>query len=273
MNDTNYTIPYRLHHNARPDRPVTVQTTPEHAQTLVENGYLVLERHFGGEPLERLRAALMEVAEQEGHAVRSGRDWGGVFLRHLMDKHPAFVDLLCLEPCLSLARATLGPQVRTLPMTGRIAWPDAEGQATPWHIHQRVMPSPRPAFFSPPVVLDALIYLDDLNEANGPVCLVPGSHRWEDREFPGGPHDDIPGQISLTVPAGSIVLIHGNLWHRGLPTTPQGSLRRLLILPYTHVWVQLPEFGVRPENGLLRPLFESTDPETRELLGLVEGIY
>jgi hypothetical protein len=58
-----------------------------------------------------------------------------------MEKHEAFLDLFRLEPCLSIARAALGPQVQVLPLTGRIAWPDAEGQATPWHI-QRVVPSP-----------------------------------------------------------------------------------------------------------------------------------
>lgn len=268
-----FTIPYRIHHNYLPDRPVQVEATPDQIQSLVENGYLVIERLFAGEALERLRTAILEVAEQEGHAVRSGREWGGVFLRHLMEKHEAFLDLFRLEPCLSIARAALGPQVQVLPLTGRIAWPDAEGQATPWHIHQRVVPSPRPAFFSLPHVLDALIYLDDLDAANGPVCVVPGSHRWEDREFPGGPHDDIPGQVALTVPAGSVVMIHGNLWHRGLPTTPEGAVRRLLILPYTHAWIQLPEFGERPPNGLMRPLFASPDPETRELLGIAAGIY
>jgi ectoine hydroxylase-related dioxygenase (phytanoyl-CoA dioxygenase family) len=268
-----YTIDYRVHHNHTPNRPVEVHATPEQVEALVTDGYLVLERVFQGEVLERLRAAILEVAECEGHAMRSGREWGGVFLRHLMDKHEAFLELFRLEPCLSLARATLGPQVQVLPLTGRIAWPDADGQATPWHIHQRVVPSPRPAFFSLPHVIDALIYLDDLDTASGPVCVVPGSHHWEDREFPGGPHDPIPGEVALTVPAGSIVMIHGNLWHRGLPTTPGGTIRRLLILPYTHAWVQLPSFGERPMDGLMRPLFDSPDPETRELLGIPEGIY
>lgn len=268
-----YTIPYRVHHNHTPDRPVEVHASPEQVQRLVENGFLVIERLFTGDALERLRAATMEVAEREGHVARSGREWGGVFLRHLMEKHAAFLELLRLEPCLSIARATLGPQVQVLPVTARIAWPDSDGQATPWHIHQRVVPSPKPAFFSAPQVIDALIYLDDLDAASGPVCVVPGSHRWDEREFPGGPHDAIDGEVALTVPAGSVVMIHGNLWHRGLPTTPAGTLRRLLILPYSHAWVQLPSFGERPTDGLMRPLFADPDPETRELLGIPDGIY
>jgi hypothetical protein len=69
-----FTIPYRIHHNYLPDRPVQVEATPEQIQSLVDNGYLVIERLFTGEPLERLRVAILEVAKREGHAFRSGRE-------------------------------------------------------------------------------------------------------------------------------------------------------------------------------------------------------
>lgn len=268
-----YTISYRIHHNHTPDRPVLVQGTPEQVTALVEDGYLVFPAFFSENQLQKLRDALDEVCLREGHEARHGKNWGGVYLRHLMEKHPAFLELFRLEPFLSLARAALGPQVQVLPLTGRIAYPDADGQATPWHIHQRVVPSPRPPFFSLPHVFDALIYLDAVNEASGPLCFVPGSHRWEDREFPGGPHDSIDGEVHLTFPAGTVVLIHGNLWHRGLAPSPDSGVRRLLILPYTHAWNQLPSFGERPVNGLMAPLFENPDLETMELLGIPERIY
>lgn len=268
-----YTIPYRIAHNHTPERPVEVYATPEQVAALVEDGFTVVERLFQGESLQRLRDALDDVAAREGHAARHGKDWGGIYLRHLMDKHPAFLELFRQEPLLSLARATLGPQVQVLPMTGRIAYPDSDGQATPWHLHQRVVPSPRPAFFSPPHVIDALIYLDDLTPESGPVCVVPGSHRREGEAFPGGPHDAIDGEVSLCVPAGSAVLIHGNLWHRGLAPQPGSGVRRLLILPYTHAWNQLPSFGERPESGLTAPLFANPDLETAELLGIPERLY
>ncbi len=268
-----YTIPYRVHHNHTPDRPVEVQAAAEQVDTFVRQGYLVFERFFDSAQTQALRDALDSVAREERQNTRSGKDWGGMYLRHLMEKHEAFLALFRLEPFLSLARATLGPQVRVLPLTGRIALPDEDGQATPWHIHQRVVPTPRPTFFSPPHVLDALIYLDDVTDASGPLCVVPGSHLWEDREFPGGPHDDIENQELVRMPAGSVVLIHGNLWHRALPTTPGGGVRRLLILPYTHAWTQLPSFGERPQNGLMAPLFASSDPVIREMLGIPDGIY
>lgn len=271
--DRIYNLRYTIHHHFLPEREIEVHATPEEISDFAEQGYLVRERLFSPEQVEKLRAALDEVAEQERHLIRQGRDWGGVFLRHLMDKHPAFLELFRFEPLLSVARAVLGPQVQVLPLTGRLSYPDGTGQATPWHHHQRVLPEPMPPFFCRPHVLDALLYLDDADDANGPLCVVPGTHNRIHEEFPGGPHDDFADQIILRVPAGSCILIHGNLWHRALPTTAEGTMRRLLILPYAASWLKLPSYGERPENGLMQVLHKDADQETRELLGVPEGLY
>lgn len=268
-----YTLRYHIHHHFQPMREVEVLATREEIAALETDGYLARERMFAPEQVERLRAALMEVAEAEGQEIRQGRDWGGIFLRHLMDKHPVFLELFRFAPTLSIAQAVLGPQVQVLPMTGRISYPDGSDQATPWHHHQRVLPEPLPAFFCRPHVLDALIYLDAADDANGPLCVVPGTHLRVHEEFPGDPHGDMPGQVVLRVPAGGCVFIHGNLWHRALPTTAAGTLRRLLILPYAASWLKLPSYGIRPETGLMAPLYENPDQETRELLGIPEGLY
>lgn len=274
-----HTITYRILNNYRADpiREVEVYASPEEIAFFREQGYLVRERLFSAEQVERLRAALQEVADREMQdglvSVSTGAGFGGLFLRHLMEKHPAFLELFRFAPTLSVARAMLGPQVQVLPMTARVSYPDQPNQQTEWHIHQRVHTEPPAPFFSFPHVLDALIYLDDLNEANGLLSVVPGTHLQTHRDVPKNLCDDVPGQVDLRLPAGSIVLIHGNLWHRALPTTPQGTVRRMLILPYAAAWVKLPSYGARPENGLMRPLYENPDTETRELLGLPEGLY
>jgi hypothetical protein len=167
----------------------------------------------------------------------------------------------------------LGPQVQVRPLTGRISYPDQPNQETHWHFHQRIIPSPMPPFLCRPHVIDCLIYLDELNDANGPLCVVPGSHHRIYEELPDENWDDLPGQVTLRLPAGSCVMIHGSLWHRALPTTPQGTVRRLLILPYAASWLKLPSYGVRPKDGLMAALYQDADPETLELLGEPEGLY
>lgn len=274
-----HTLTYRLlnHDLKDPVRPVEVHATPEEIRSFAEAGYLVRERLFQGELLERLRAALDEVAAAEssptasmgmGEGMNTSRRFGGLFLRHLMDKHPAFLDLLKFPPLLSVARALLGPQVQVRGLSARISYPEQPNQETHWHFHQRLIPDPLPPFFSRPQTIDALIYLDDVNDANGPLCLVPGSHQRINEDLPEDQYGDLPGQITLRVPAGSCVMCHGSLWHRALPNRPDGAVRRLLLLGYGPTWMKASIYGDKPKDGLTAALLKDADEETRELLGV-----
>lgn len=253
-------------------RAVEVHASPEQVRALAEEGYLVRERLIGGELLERLRRAADELEAEELKRRRPGEDpgFGGLFIRNLLDKHPVFLQtLLRFEPCLSVARAMLGPQVQVHATVLRVAYPGLENQAVEWHFHQRVVPDPEPAFFARPVVVDNLIYLDDLTEESGPLIVLPGTHR-VNADLPAGDASDRPGQVVVTVPAGSCVSSHSSLWHRALAPRPTAPKRRLLILGYSPVWIKPidPTSAARGVEGLTAALRDSRDPEERELLGL-----
>jgi hypothetical protein len=269
-----HTLRYRTRdgHRNFPEREVEVLATPDEVQAFVRDGYLVRERLLPMAEVERLRAALTEVIEADGgHIERGGsKAFGGIFLRHLMDKHPDFLSLLTFAPTLSFARALFGPAVQVRGSTARVCYPDTPGQETEWHFHQRVIPDPLPPMMAMPHTLDALIYLDDTNERNGPLRVVPGSHRWLDRDLPAEEFGDVPRQVTLSLPAGSVVLTHGLLWHRALPTRPDGTIRRMLILGYGPAWQKASVYGVKPADGLTARLLANPDcdAETRELLGV-----
>ena len=113
----------------------------------------------------------------------------------------------------------------------------------------------------------SLIYLDDLNDATGAVAIVPGSHDWLDRAASPGADEPVKEELEVRVKAGGAVLIHGNLWHRGLPTLK--AKRRMLILSYTPTWLRRsPHGGPPPEDGLTRAFLEDADHEARMLLGV-----
>ncbi|MDQ2798817.1 MAG: phytanoyl-CoA dioxygenase family protein, partial [Armatimonadota bacterium] len=114
-----------------------------------------------------------------------------------------------------------------------------------------------------------LLYLDETNDLNGPLCVVPKSHTWQNTPLATGDFADKPGQIILSLPAGSCVLAHGNLWHRALPTRPGGTIRRLLLFGYGPAWMKSSIYGQKPPDGLTQRLLDSgeADEETRELLG------
>ena len=270
-----HTVTYEIMTNVASEdkeRSFKVLATPQEIEQLAEQGYLIREALFQGAQLEGLRAALDEVEAAElGEGVttiiRSGQ-FGGWFPRYLMDKHPAFLELLDFEPMLSVARAVLGPFVRIRNAGGRVSYPGEPNQETHWHLHRRTIPKPLPAFFSFPHTLDFLIYLDELKDANGTLAIVPGSHLRIHDPLPADCYDDLPGQKLVRGPAGTCIIMHSNLWHRALPTRPDGEKRRLLILTYGPTWMRYSPFGMKPEDSLVDALLDEASPETKELLGI-----
>jgi len=272
-----FEISYEICHNqvgSVPPRQYQVQATEAQIQELTERGFFVRERLIQGELLEKLRQASDEVEAEalQNRRPGSGGGFSGLFVRDILDRHPYFLELLKFEPTLSVARAVLGPQVQIHGSVLRVAYPDLPEQGVEWHFHQRVVPRPEPAFFWRPVVLDNLIYLDDLTLDSGPLVVMPGSHL-ADVDLPSGDFSTKPGEVQVTVPAGSCVTSHSSLWHRALPTTPLGTKRRLVILGYSPVWQKpIDKLSAGAGFGLTDTLIQSADEETRELLGLT-GYY
>ena len=258
-------------HGEHASRSVDVLASKDEIEQLATQGYLVRERLFPREELQRLRDALdtVEADEVRPENIGRGENFGGWFPRHLMDKHPTFLELVQFAPTLSVARALLGPYVRVRQLGGRVSYPNEPNQQTHWHIHRRHTAPPLPAFYAFPHTIDCLIYLDDTDDANGPLAILPGSHLGTHDGLQGGDLTEKPEQVTLRLPAGSCVMMHSNVWHRAYTTTPEGVKRRLLILCYGPTWMRASPFGTKPKDGLLdRTIADTEDPEILELLGV-----
>ncbi len=255
-------------HRGTPKRQVEVLATPDEIQNLMRDGYLVRERIIQGEALQRLRDALDEVMATD-ERVETGREtFSGSYARFLHDKHPAFLELHDFAPALSVARVVLGPVLWLRVFTGRVSRPDDAFSEVEWHLHQRMLPRPLPPVWCRPQTLDCLLYLDQMDEGNGPLSVLPGSHEWLDANLPAFDCEPKPGEVELKVPAGSLVMAFGSLWHRALPTDGTRT-RRLLLFAYAPAYLKGSSVGIQPPDGLSKQLL--SDPnvsmETRELLG------
>jgi ectoine hydroxylase len=251
-----------------------VSLHPQQVDEYKRSGFLLLEGCFSGRELAVLRenvpvalAARGEetVLEDSGEAVRSvyGLHRGGVF--SLLARHPRLVEA---------ARALLGGDVYVYQSKLNCKSPFV-GDVWEWHqdyIYWRnedAMPAPR--------VLTAAVFLDDVDEFNGPLVLIPGSQREgvlpcrdPDGASPAGAPawrthvsarlkyaidrgvlTDLAGRHGLHAPkgrAGAVLLFDSNLAHASAPNISP-FCRSLVLYTYNHV------DNAPPRAALRRPEF------------------
>ena len=97
--------------------------------------------------------------------------------------------------------------------------------------------------FFPHTNLDLIavgIHFDDENEDSGPMCVVPGSHKWgflshcEDNKFAYRCTDKkmkIENAMAMTCPAGTVTIHHCLVLHQSAPKRNE-RLRRFLVYQY-----------------------------------------
>jgi ectoine hydroxylase-related dioxygenase (phytanoyl-CoA dioxygenase family) len=203
--------------------------TPDAAAArLTADGYVILESLLDPAELAALVAALAphERDRPPGRNDFEGRRTtrvyslaakGEAFLR--LAEHPAIVALLDRLLLPGWLLSTL-QSIRLHPGETRQAW----------HADDSFYPIPRPRAR---LALSLIWAIEDFTEENGATELIPGSHLW------GAEHpDDRPRDVVRAVmPAGSVVIFDGALWHRGGENRSSGT--RLAISPqYCQPWLR-----------------------------------
>lgn len=108
--------------------------------------------------------------------------------------------------------------------------PGEAGQ--PLHRDTALYPFKHPC---PSILMATMWAISDFTEANGGTCLAPGSHRWEhDRE----PFED--EVISVEMPAGSLMIYLGGVWHGG-GGNRANDIRTGLAMQYSAGWLRQEE--------------------------------
>jgi ectoine hydroxylase-related dioxygenase (phytanoyl-CoA dioxygenase family) len=85
-----------------------------------------------------------------------------------------------------------------------------------------------------PGMINTLLALDDFSRETGATHLVPGSHRWD------GPVDQNHEYVSAQMPAGSLLMLHGRLWHQNGRNHTADQERKALSFSYHRRVLQHP---------------------------------
>jgi ectoine hydroxylase-related dioxygenase (phytanoyl-CoA dioxygenase family) len=198
----------------------------------IENGYLILPSVLGPSELEVLRSALAEVlAEAEGLQANNekfalsqpAKDTGRRYVKrvyHPIARHEAFRQLVFHEKILDVLEELIGPDI-TLNHTKLNLKPPAEGANFQWHQDYPFFPHTN---FD---LVAVSIFMDDSDESNGCLQVIPGSHKLGPLEhdfsesgqaYGSEVHDktvfaDDSAWVNVEVPAGSVVMHHGCMLH------------------------------------------------------------
>lgn len=163
-----------------------------------------LDVHF--EELKRtlLKEQMNELAHDHGCDVVPWNPCG--------EGNEVFQRFHALEKLHRVTEAVLGAGYTAPSSLVMFCIPGGRGQA--WH---QDCPEDDATVFN----LNRLIYTRDVKPEEGSIVFVPGSHRWG-RIPPGGHQDPMEGEITLAPTAGTLLFVHGHVFHR---VTPNESTR------------------------------------------------
>lgn len=203
------------------------------------DGYVIFEGVLDKEAIQRQIDALEVWLSKDvrGRNNFEGADSNRVYA--MLAKDPVFADLVSHPLQLAFGDRELG---RDMLLYACLAINLLPGEtAQPWHFDDSHCNLARPRA---PLSMSTFWSLTPTTKENGATEIIPGSHRWgEERpEGASGPEDfltgktdkvdgvgDVAGAMKATMPAGSLMIAKGTLWHRG--GANRSGDRRLIVTP------------------------------------------
>lgn len=236
------------------------------------DGYLIFPKVLTSVDLDNVKAALAPYLGKniKGRNEFEGRESNRVYA--MLAKSSVFADLVTHPLALSFVEADLG---RDCLLSACLAINLHPGEtAQPWHFDDSHFQWPRPR---PSLGVSTFWALTDTTDSNGATEILPGSHVWPDDHIDGaiaeedfsktGKREGDPGAradaMKVVMPAGSLMIAKGTLWHRGGANVSDEE--RLLITPqYCPGWTRTLEnmsLAVPPDVAKTLPT------RAQELLG------
>ena len=173
-----------------------------------DQGYTLLEGVIDPELIVALRDTVTRlIAELDipfGENTFLGHNTRRIF--NLLPRDPIFAQVPLHATVLPLIDRVLGGQCLLSSLTAIEMNPGQRPQ--PFHADDGSITLPRPHIALECIGIWALT---DFTNANGGTRIVPGSHKWDRAPVPGEQVD----YVTVEMPAGSVVVYHGSLWHGG----------------------------------------------------------
>jgi hypothetical protein len=233
-----------------------------HRRLLDEQGWVKLD----GLIVPALRTRLIEriealfTTEGEHAGAEFKREPGARRLANLADKGDVFIECVLEPTVLEYVGHVLQPRFKLSSLNARSANPLSE-DSQPLHVDAGAVTDEKGYW-----VCNTLWMLDDFTVDNGPLRVVPGSHRWAQRpqDVLADPRQPHPHEVLVTGRAGDVVIMNSHLWHGG--TANRTPHRRLALHAFYCRWDKPQQ---QYQKALLRPETQAAlSPAARAMLAL-----
>jgi phytanoyl-CoA hydroxylase len=218
-----------------------------HTDFYRENGYLVADERIPAADVERLRQESLAIFRGQGDVrgvtlgdpdeseIDTLKRYFCLHYPHKVSK--AMLDFLRHPALVEVLQSIIGPNVKCMQSMLFVKAPGGRGQA--WHQDEFFVPTRDRS------LCGIWIALDDADQENGCLWVIPGSHKpgilWpmDENKDPriSGPSRSAYGYpfrekdaVPVEVMAGSAVFFNGYLMHRSLDNTSTDRYRRALVL-------------------------------------------
>jgi ectoine hydroxylase-related dioxygenase (phytanoyl-CoA dioxygenase family) len=235
-----------------------------HTGEIDEQGFTIVEGAIEPALVEGLVETIRRVEGEQGTSPRGNPAEGFATLRNynLLARDPIFQRMPVHANVLPIVERVLDPGCLLSGMTAIDMGPGETPQ--PLHPDDIVMNVGRPHVA---LMCVSMWALTDFTDENGGTRVVPGSHRFDHVPDLSRDYETIP----VEMPAGSVMIFHGSLWHGGGANRTTGQWR-------LGVNVQYCAGFIRPQQcaylGISREITRTFSDRLLELCGysLYKGI-
>ena len=260
---------------------MAIAMTPAQERDFEEKGFVVLDDFLDEPEVDRLLAAVDEVAARVWDSSGLGPD-EPFAVRNALAHHEAFLDLVDHPKALPLVVDAIGwnIQIRTSHLDYRPPYPegmragvvglgDGEDQEAyrnvNWHpdlAGNYLFEAPSLDGRLPFMEIKIFYALSDLSEPNrGNLWMMPGSHLRPVRELREGGGVDMEDAVELRTPPGTAVLWRTATWHCVGPNLSDRT-RKIMHVGYHYRWLRPTDY-VEQDPALIA----RCSPTRRQLLG------
>ena len=208
-----------------------------HREEFMEQGYTLFPRIIPNAWVQRTREAFHEIAESVEEVRETHKMGGAVFL----EKEPELaLAAISVPRLLDFAETLIGPYIQLESITYRAPPPVSRREAVerPRGYHRDMFAFfPEEGIYHRPLLFNAIVYLQDLTDENGPLYVLPGSHRRAMGLTDEQRRQTQSGEVAVYPKAGDAVMFHCSLLHSASPNISD-ERRHIFIITYNHAWLK-----------------------------------